>query len=93
MQVADEIVAERLLNDSFNVTGGENTMLSSGGENTMLSYLTTMDAEIESGVKELACSTTIIFLETTAIAYDDISKESMDDLREYQRLCGRRVFR
>jgi len=79
-----EIVAESPLNDSFNVTGRENTMLS---------YLTTMDAEIASGDKELACSTTIIFLETTAIAYDDIFKESMDDLREYQRLCGRRVFR
>ena len=88
-----EIVNESLLNDSFKVTGGENPMLSSGGENSMLSYLSTMDAEIASGEKELACSTTIIFLETTAIVYDDTSKESMDDLREYQRLCGRRVFR
>ena len=59
----------------------------------MLSHLSTMDAEVAAGDKELACSTTIHLLESTAIAYDDISEESMEDLREYQRLCGRRVFR
>ena len=59
----------------------------------MISWLSTMDAEIAAGEKEQACSTTIQLLQSTAIAYDDISEESMEDLREYQRLCGRRVFR
>ena len=74
----------------------ENTVNSikvTGSENTMLSELSTMDAQVAAGDKKLACSMTIVLLESTAIAYDDISEESMEDLREYQRLCGRRVFR
>ena len=49
----------------------ENTVNSikvTGGENTMLSELSTMDAHVAAGDKALACSMTIVLLESTAIA-------------------------
>ncbi len=64
-----------------------------GGENAMRSMFSNAEGSFRNGDKQSACDNDIFLAEINVDVYKDISRETMDLLRQYQRRCGRYVFK
>lgn len=63
-----------------------------GGDNAMRSNFSDADVHFRNGDNKLACDVSIAAAEMTVSQYRDISRETMDILRRYQKRCGRYAF-
>jgi len=64
-----------------------------GGDNAMRSSFSDADVQFRNGDKKLACDVSVAAAEMIVSQYRDISRETMDILRSYQKRCGRYVFK
>lgn len=64
-----------------------------GGDNAMRSLFSDAEASLRSNDRTNACDVYISLAEVNVDLYKDISPETMDTLRQYQKRCGRYVFK